>query len=125
MFRQITKSRENGQTPSAGADAGAEKGMLPMDLGGAGIAMNQPKDVSPLARSVGAEALDWDHIDPKGMEFGKDVLGLTPADRQALGLSAPRSIDLQAPTLGGAETALAEILARGGAMGTGKPRRQR
>lgn len=86
--------------------------------------MNQPKDVSPLARSIGIEALDWDQVDPKGMEFGKDVLGLTPADRQALGLSAPRAVDLQAPTLGGAETALAEILARGGALGASKPRRR-
>lgn len=84
----------------------------------------QPKDASPLARSISHNVLDWNEIDARGVDFGKDVLGLTPADRQALGLSAPRSIDLQAPTLGGAETALAEILARGGAMGAATRRRR-
>lgn len=76
----------------------------------------------PLAKSVSREVLDWDHVEPRHIAIGKDVLGLSPEDRQALGLSAPRLTDLEAPTLGGAELALADVLARGGAMPAGKAR---
>lgn len=78
--------------------------------------MEKKPDVTPLARSMPADVLDWDHVDERRMELTKDVLGLSPSDRQALGLSAPRAGDLDAPSLGGAELALAEVLARGGAM---------
>ena len=79
----------------------------------------------PLARSVSREVLDWDHVEPRHIQFGKDVLGLSPEDRQALGLSAPRLTELEAPSLGGAEAALADVLARGGAIGKAEPRRKR
>lgn len=76
----------------------------------------QKEVVQPLARSVAKEVLDWDHVEPRHVELGKDVLGLSPQDRLALGMSAARATDLQAATLGGAELALAEALARGGAV---------
>lgn len=79
----------------------------------------------PLAKSVSREVLDWDHVEPRHVQFGKDVLGLSPEDRQALGLSAPRITDLDAPSLGGAELALADVLARGGAVGKPEFRRKR
>lgn len=72
----------------------------------------------PLARSVTKDVLAWEEVDPLHLEIAKDVLGLSPQDRQALGLSAVRHTELQAPTLGGAETALADVLARGGAVAT-------
>jgi len=81
--------------------------------------------VQPLAASVAREVLDWDHVEPRNVEIAKDVLGLSPMDRQALGLSAPRAGDLEAPSLGGAELALAEVLARGGAVGKTDFRRKR
>lgn len=108
---------------SAKAEGVAEKGMLPMPLGGQGTPM-KPKDAHPLARSFAHNVLDWDQVDPQGVDFGKDLLGLSAADRQALGLSAPRVTDLQAPTLGGAETALAEALAQGGAWSKDAKRRR-
>lgn len=80
--------------------------------------------IPPLARSVTKEVLDWEEVDPLHVEIAKDVLGLSPQDRQALGLSAPRHTDLQAPSLGGAETALADVLARGGAIGKPEFRRK-
>ena len=79
----------------------------------------------PLAKSVSREVLDWDDVEPREIAFGKDVLGLSPGDRRALGLSAPRLTDLEAPTLGGAEHALADVLARGGAIGKAEFRRKR
>lgn len=78
--------------------------------------MQKKPDVTPLARSMPDDVLDWDHVDERRIELTKDVLGLSPSDRQALGLSAPHAGDLDAPSLGGAELALAEVLARGGAM---------
>ena len=78
----------------------------------------------PLARSTNKHVLDWEEVDPLHLDIAKDVLGLSPQDRAALGLSAVRHTDLQAPTLGGAETALAEVLARGGAFGKPEFRRK-
>lgn len=84
------------------------------------LGMHMQKTTAPPATTipvnVSEDVLDWDHVDPKHVAIGKDVLGLSPEDRRALGLSAPRMTDLEAPTLGGAEAALAEVLARGGAM---------
>ena len=79
----------------------------------------------PIAKAHAATPLDWPDVDPKGIDLGKDVLGLSPADRAALGLSAPRTTDLEAPSLGGSEQALAEVLARGGAIGKTDFRRKR
>jgi len=78
--------------------------------------MPKTSPIQPLARSTSDDILDWDRVDARKPEMAKDVLGLSTADRQALGLSAPPLAELQAPTLGGAETALAELLARGGAF---------
>ena len=86
----------------------------------------EPKTTAaPLARSVTREVLDWDHVERDDVDFGKDVLGLSAKDRQVLGLSAPQQTDLDAPALGGAETALADVLARGGAVAPGKTRAER
>lgn len=76
----------------------------------------------PLARSVAGDILDWDQVDRKDIEIAKDVLGLSVQDRQALGLSAPLASELQPPIVGGAEIALAEVLARGGALTPGRAR---
>jgi hypothetical protein len=62
------------------------------------------------------DILDWAHVDGRDLDLTKDVLGLSTADRKALGLSAPRTTDLQPAPLAGAEAALAEVLARGGAV---------
>ena len=72
--------------------------------------MRTPK--TPPAEDI----LDWAHVDSKDADLTKDVLGLSLADRKALGLSAPRTTDLQPGGLPGAEAALAEVLARGGAI---------
>lgn len=78
--------------------------------------MSDRPNLPPLARSQTKDVLDWDHLEPRAAPASKDVLGLSPADRSALGLSAPRTMDT-VPQLGGdASAALAEILARGGAM---------
>lgn len=81
-----------------------------------GLQMQTKPTTPPLAKSVTRDVLDWDDVDPRQVEFAKDVLGLSPRDRQVLGLSTPRPLDLEAPALGGAETALADVLARGGAI---------
>lgn len=82
-----------------------------------GNVMRSKQPVPPLARNVTKDVLDWDDVDPPSHDTGRDMLGLSPQDRKALGLSAPRTADLQAPTLGGSEQALAEVLTRGGAIG--------
>lgn len=94
--------------------------------------MPQPKSSAqapgrPLvgASPASTDVLDWQEVDRQDVDLAKDVLGLSSQDRQALGLSAPRAFDLQAPTLGGAETALADVLARGGAISRTDFRRKR
>lgn len=88
--------------------------MLGGPLEGPGTNMRRTEQpVPPLARSVAKEVLDWDHVEPREAEKGTDLLGLSAADRQALGMSAPRPADLQPASLGGAEHALSEVLARG------------
>lgn len=71
-----------------------------------------PKPKTPPSEDI----LDWAHVDERDVDLTKDVLGLSTADRKALGLSAPRTTDLQPAGLAGAETALADVLARGGAV---------
>lgn len=68
------------------------------------------------------DILDWDQVERKDIAIAKDVLGLSMQDRQALGLSPPPASELQAPLLAGAEIALAEVLARGGALAPGRAR---
>src|SRR5687767_31794 len=76
---RITKERENGGPCTAAADATSGKVMLPMGLLGPGKHMQKPI-LPPLARSVSREVLDWDHVEPRHVAFGKDVLGLSPED---------------------------------------------
>lgn len=78
---------------------------------------------TPLARR-GPDVLDWDQVDPRERVAGHDPLGLTPADRQALGLTPARPLDLTLPTSGGAEAALADLLAEGVAIGKREPKRR-
>jgi hypothetical protein len=86
--------------------------------------MPQPNThVQPLGRTAPIEVLDWQEVDRLDLDIAKDVLGLSIQDRQALGLSAPRT--LEATTLGGAEIALADVLARSGAIGKTDFRRKR
>lgn len=80
---------------------------------------------SPLARSAATDVLDWDGVEPAPQAKPRDVFGLKPEDRQVLGLSAARTLDI-APTLGGdAHAALADILARGAALRKAEPRKKR
>lgn len=79
----------------------------------------------PLARSAAPPALDWEGVEPEATRGPSDTLGLSPEDRAALGLSAPRTIDL-APHVGGdAHAALADALARGAAYRKTPVRRTR
>lgn len=79
----------------------------------------------PLSRSAAQDVLDWEDIEPRPLVGPKDVLGLRPEDRAALGLGAARTLDL-APTLhGDAQTALAELLQRGVAVGRSEPPRRK
>lgn len=79
---------------------------------------------SPLARRS-PEVLDWEQIDRREDATGIDPLGLTPTDRQVLGLTPMRPLDLTIPTTVGAEAALAEILAEGGAIGKRESKHRR
>lgn len=79
--------------------------------------MKTPSSTPPLARSVAPVALDWEAVEPEDAPRAPDALGLSAEDRQALGLSMPRTADL-VPHLGGdAHAALSEVLARGAAYG--------
>lgn len=79
--------------------------------------MKTPTQGSPLTRSVERDVLDWDGVEATKETRAVDVFGLRPEDRQILGMSAPRTLDL-APQMGGdASAALADALARGAAVG--------
>lgn len=75
------------------------------------------------ARDAPSYELEWEVVEPASTAPGpRDVLGLTPEDRRALGLTAPRTGDF-APTLGGDATdALREAMAHGGSYGKRPPR---
>lgn len=79
----------------------------------------------PLARSAAPPALDWEGVEPEASKGPSDTLGLSPEDRAALGLSAPRSIDLVPHVGGDAHAALADALARGAAYRKAPQRRPR
>jgi hypothetical protein len=131
-IRTCERAYENTPLPTAIADAEAVKGKHPSSLFHL-KPMSQPP--SPSARPIpdrhlasaraAPEVLDWEQVDPRVSTTGRDPLGLTPADRQALGLSAPRMLDLTLPHAGGAEAALAELLAEGVALGKREPKRRR
>lgn len=78
---------------------------------------------SPLARR-GPDVLDWDQIDRRDEAHGRDPLGLTPSDRQILGLTPMRPLDLTVPSTIGAEAALADLLAQGAAVGKRETKRR-
>ena len=83
------------------------------------------KSPLPLARASAPDtAMDWDHIEPREAPKEQDALGLSAADRAALGLSLPRAQDLQPHVFGDAQQALADVLATGGAFAK-KPERPR
>lgn len=73
----------------------------------------------PLARSAAPTALDWEGVEPEAAPRAADPLGLSPEDRKALGMSLPPTHLQAAPHAAPADakTALAEVLARGGAYG--------
>lgn len=85
-----------------------------------------PKSPPPLARASTPEAMDWDHVERRDAPRDQDALGLSAADRAALGLSVPRTQDFQPGVFGDAQEALAEVLAAGGAVGkrSERPRRR-
>ncbi|HWH08067.1 MAG TPA: hypothetical protein VNX21_02640 [Candidatus Thermoplasmatota archaeon] len=79
---------------------------------------------APLGRSVARDVLDWEDVEPRGGPPQKDVLGLTLQDRAALGLT-PAARTAEAPTLpGDAHAALADLIARGAAVGKAEKRRR-
>lgn len=87
--------------------------------------MKSKPDAPPLARSADREVLDWNLLEPADPPGARDVLGLSPQDRLALGLSPPaRTMQAHPAVVGDAHAALAEALARGAAVGP-RERRQR
>lgn len=80
-----------------------------------------PHPSAPLGRSVARDVLDWDGVEPRLEIPNKDVLGLRPEDRLALGMS--RTGDIVPTPVGDANTALAELLQRGVAIGKTEKRR--
>lgn len=89
------------------------------------IAMEVPTKVPPLARSVAPTALDWADVDPAPAEPAIDALGLSPADRAALGLSQARIHDVAVRPVGDAKDVLAEALAHGAAVHAPGTRRKK
>lgn len=71
------------------------------------------------------DVLDWEQVDAHDKATGHDPLGLTPADRQILGLSPMKPLDLTLPPAGGAEAALAELMAEGVALGKRETKRSK
>lgn len=85
--------------------------------------MKTPTQASPLARNAEGDVLDWDRVEASKEARAVDVFGLKPEDRQALGMSAPRTLDL-APQMGGdAGAALVEALGRGAATAPKRARK--
>ena len=74
-----------------------------------------PPPTPPLGRAVAHDPLHWDGVEPHGDAPPRDLLGLRPDDRAALGMSRTAEV---APTVAGdAGQALAELLQRGVAIG--------
>ena len=117
-------SRNEVKRPSAGADAAATRFMDAPPVGHPGTSMvTTPKP--PLTRSVQRDVLDWEGIERRDEARATDVLGLRAEDRFALGMSAPRLVDI-APHVGGdANAALVEALQKGAAYGKAEPRRRK
>lgn len=74
--------------------------------------MKPTDELKTLAETTAYE-LDWEVVEPASEARMRDALGLTPEDRRALGMTAPRTLDL-APTLSGdASEALRDAIVRG------------
>lgn len=79
--------------------------------------------VPPLAKSAAPVAPTWDDVEPESAPTGRDVLGLSEADRAALGLSP--GLEMTHFHTGDAGDALAAVLAQGGAIKKAdRPRRK-
>ena len=78
--------------------------------------MKTPTPASPLGRSVERDVLDWDSVEAQREPRAVDVFGFRPEDRQILGMSPPRTLDLAPEMEGDASAALVEALARGAAV---------
>lgn len=75
---------------------------------------------SPLrTRDAPSYELDWEAVEqpPAARSGPRDVLGLTPEDRRALGMTAPRTVDLAPNMAGDASEALREAMSRGASYG--------
>jgi hypothetical protein len=77
----------------------------------------------PLTRSVQRDVLDWEGVERRDEIRSIDVLGLRAEDRFALGMSAPRAVDIAPHVSGDASAALVEALARGAPATPVKARR--
>ena len=67
----------------------------------------------------------WDDVEPSRQPRSEDALGLSREDRAALGLAAPRHVEIQSISPPDATAALQELLAQGVALGrTERPRRR-
>lgn len=76
----------------------------------------------PLGRSVDRDVLDWDGVERRVDIPPKDVLGLRPEDRAALGMT--RTGEIVPHAAGDANAALADLLQRGVAIGKTDKRRR-
>lgn len=73
---------------------------------------------TPVMRPTNAYELDWEAVEPHAAGAPtRDVLGLTQEDREALGMTAPRVVDLAPFMAGDATTALHEAIAHGASYG--------
>lgn len=79
---------------------------------------------TPPARPTSSYELDWEAVEPQpSTTEARDVLGFTPEDRKALGMTAPRTIDLAPFILGDANQALHEAMTHGASYGKRPPRK--
>ena len=115
-------SRRNVNPPPAGADAVDDKDMVAPPAGVPGTRMKTP--LAPLGKSATSDPLDWHEVERRPEIPIKDVLGLQPADRAALGMSAARTVDTVPHVTGDAHAALVEALARGGSVGKARETRR-
>ena len=83
-----------------------------------------PTPQTPLGRSAAQDVLDWADVEPEARTGAKDVLGLRPEDRAALGMSGAHALDIAPATAGDAHAALLEALARGGTAAKSEKKRR-
>jgi hypothetical protein len=87
------------------------------------VPMQPAKTPTPVPRDAPAYELDWEAVEPRHAPAAtapRDLLGLTPEDRKALGMTAPRTVDLAPFVVGDASAALQDAMARGASYGKAK-----